>query len=61
MPIPTQFDYDLAAIENMTSSVLMQVRTMQHAAPRDLPRMRERLRETLQELVTEVMKVARSE
>ena len=61
MPIPTKFDGDIAAIEDMTSSVLLQVRTMQHAAARDVPRMRERLRETLQALVTEVMKVARSE
>ena len=61
MPIPTKFDGDVGAVANLSDSVLNQLRTMQHAAVRDLPRMRERLRSTLQEYAVRVMDVARTE
>jgi len=61
MAIPTKFDGDIGEIDDIASNILLQVRTMQHAAARDLPRMRARLRSTLQEYVDQVMTMARSE
>jgi len=61
MSIPTPFDGDAAAVQDAASGVLLQLRTMQHAAARDVPQMRERLREMLQAYVDLVMIVARSE
>jgi hypothetical protein len=61
MAIPTKFDGDAAAIDDIASNILLQVRTMQHARAADVPRMRARLRETLQEYADKVMTVARSE
>lgn len=61
MPIPTQFDGDAAAIDGLSSNILLQVRIMEKAAARDVPRMRTRLREMLQEYADKVMSVARVE
>lgn len=60
VPIPTKFNYDTAAIDDMASNILLQVRVMEKAAAQDVPRMRSRLREALQEYATLVMSVARS-
>jgi hypothetical protein len=59
--IPTVFDGKLAEIENAGSGILTQLRTMQHAAGRDVPAMRTRLREMLQAYVNAVMEAARIE
>lgn len=61
MPIPTKFDGDAAAIDDMASNILLQVRIMQKAAAQDVPRMRARLREALREYADRVMDVARQE
>lgn len=58
MPIPTQFDRDLAGIDDAASSILLSLRTMRHAAPPDVPRMRAALRERLQGYVDQVMALA---
>jgi hypothetical protein len=44
MPIPAGFDHQLGEIDNASSGILNRLRTMRHAADRDLPRMRARLR-----------------
>ena len=59
MPIPTQHDRDLGEIDDAASSIMVQLRTMQHAAARDVPRMRAALRERLQTYVDQVMALAR--
>lgn len=59
MPIPTPFDHALAAIDDAAGGIMVQLRTMQHAADRDLPRMRVELRQRLQTYVDEVMALAR--
>jgi hypothetical protein len=61
MAIPTKFDGDVGAVANLSDSVLNLLRTMQHAAAKDVPQMRERLRETLRDYVDKVMDVARAE
>jgi hypothetical protein len=47
MPIPAPHDGKLAEIEKAANGIVTQLRTMHHAAARDMPAMRARLRETL--------------
>lgn len=61
VPIPTKFDGDVTAIDDMAANILLQVRIMQNAAASDIPRMRTRLREMLQQHAEKVIKVARQE
>jgi len=61
MPIPTQHDRDMSALGDVATNILMQVSTMQRAAPSDLARLRAKLRQTLQEFCDEVMATARTE
>jgi len=58
MPIPTPHDGKLAEIENAASGIVTQLRTMHHAAARDVPGMRAP-RETAQDFVNQVMALAR--
>lgn len=58
MAIPTAFDGKLGEIDNAATSILTQLRTMNHAAPADLPRLRAGLRERLQAYVDQVMALA---
>jgi hypothetical protein len=58
MPIPTAYDGKLGEIDDIAGSVMVSLRTMAHAAPKDVPAMRERLRERLQDYVTAVMSAA---
>lgn len=58
MPIPTAFDGKISEVDNAASNVLTQLRTMHHAAPADLPRLRARLRDRLQAYVDQVMALA---
>ena len=59
MPIPTAFDSKLAKVSIAGEGIVGHLRTMQHAAARDLPTMRERLREMLQDYVDAAMSTAR--
>ena len=59
MAIPTKFDGQLAEIDDAASGIMVQLRTMQHAATRDVPNMRVALRERLQSYVDQVMALAR--
>lgn len=61
MAIATKFNYDTAAIDDMASNILLQVRVMEKAAAQDVPRMRARVREMLQEYADKVMATARTE
>jgi|GraSoi2013_115cm_1033766.scaffolds.fasta_scaffold528944_2 hypothetical protein len=58
MPIPTRADFQLAEIETAGSGILTQLRTMQHAAARDVPDMRSRLRDMLRAYVDAAMTAA---
>ena len=49
----------LLANDDAASSIMVQLRTMQHAAARDVPKMRAALRERLQAYVDQVMALAR--
>jgi hypothetical protein len=60
MSIPTEFDHKLVAIDGAANRILTHVRTMQHAAAKDIPRMREHLREELKSYVDDVMTAART-
>ncbi len=58
MPIPTAFDGQLNEIDDAAAVVRLQLRTMNHAAPADLPRLRVELRGRLQDFVDKVMALA---
>lgn len=58
MPIPTQFDHDVTAVDDAASSVLLQLRTMKRAGAKDLPRLRVALRDHLKGYVDTVMTLA---
>ena len=58
MPIPTKFDGDLAAIDDLAGSVMVQLRIMNHAAPSDVPKLRAVLRERLRDYVDRAMEMA---
>jgi hypothetical protein len=58
MPIPTKADYDLAEVADMASSIMTQLRVMQHANVTDLPRLRARLRDLLADYVSAAMSAA---
>ena len=58
MPIPTAYDGKLGEIGDLAGSIMVSLRTMQHAAQKDVPGMRERLRERLQGYVDAVMTAA---
>jgi hypothetical protein len=59
--IPTKFDGELGEVEDLASGIQLQLRTMQHAAARDVPRMRAALRDALQNYVERVMSTARDQ
>jgi hypothetical protein len=59
MSIPAPHDGKLAEIENAANGIVTQLRTMHHAAARDVPAMRAQLRETVQGFVNQVMALAR--
>jgi hypothetical protein len=59
MPIPTAYDCQLAEIEDASAAIMVQLRTMQRAAPADVPGMRARLRAQLQAFADSVMLAAR--
>jgi len=61
LSIPSKFDGDLAAVDMSANSIVTQLRVMQHAAPRDLPRLREALREKLKAFNEDVMATARND
>jgi hypothetical protein len=60
MPVPTEYDRQLAEIETGATGIVSLVRTMHWAAARDLPGMRARLREELQDFVDQAMAMADS-
>ena len=59
MSIPGPMDAKLGEIDNAAGGILVQLSTMRHPNPEDLPGMRERLRERLQDYVNLVMDTAR--
>lgn len=61
MPIPTAFDGELGEVENLASGIMTQLRTLQHAGAKDVPRMRAALRDALQNYVDRVMATARDQ
>jgi hypothetical protein len=58
MSIPTALDSALADVDNIAGGIMVSLRTMGHADPKDLPRMRQTLRERLQTYVDAVMAAA---
>lgn len=58
MAIPTAFDHSLGEIDATAGSIMVALRTMQHANPRDIPRMRETLRERLRSYVDQALALA---
>jgi hypothetical protein len=58
MSIPTKFDGDLAAIDDLSGSVMIALRTLQHAGPGDVPALRAALRERLRNFVDRAMEMA---
>ena len=61
MPIPTKFDGEIGEGQDLASGIMTQLRTMQHAGARDVPRMRAALRDALQVFVDKVMSTARDQ
>ena len=59
--IPTRHDGELAEIENLAAGIMTQLRTLQHAGARDVPRMSAALRDALQNYVDRVMATARDQ
>jgi hypothetical protein len=47
MSIPQSIDYALSDLDNIHGSVMVSLRTMNHAAKADVPKMRQALRERL--------------
>jgi hypothetical protein len=58
MPIPNLIDRQIGEIEDAGASILVLLRTMKHAAERDIPLHRTRLREMLGDYVEIVMATA---
>jgi hypothetical protein len=58
MAIPTAFDHTLGEIDDLASSVMLELRTMRHAAKGDRPKMRAVLRHRLRAYVDQVMAAA---
>jgi hypothetical protein len=58
MPIPTAYDRSLGEIETASSSIMTQLRVLQHASARDAPSVRARLREMLQGYADSVVALA---
>jgi hypothetical protein len=58
MPIPTAYDGKLGEIDDIAGSIMISLRTMATAAPKDVPGMRAVLRERLQSYVDTVMAAA---
>lgn len=58
MAIPTKFDGDLAAIDDLAGSVMISLRTLQHAGCDDIPGLRAVLRERLRNYVDRAMEMA---
>jgi len=58
MPIPTQHDYDITAVETLAAVIVGSLRTVARAADQDRPKMRQRLRQNLQKFVDLAMEMA---
>jgi hypothetical protein len=58
MTLPGLRPAQLAAIDDVNRSTMVQLRTMKHADPRDIPRLRETLRERLWSYVDVVLALA---
>ncbi|MEH2547127.1 hypothetical protein V1283_003772 [Bradyrhizobium sp. AZCC 2262] len=58
MAIPTAFDRSLGEIDDAAGSIMVQLRTIKHADPRDIPRLRETLRERLRFYVDQALALA---
>jgi hypothetical protein len=58
MPIPTRFDHQMGEVENAATVIMLSLRTLRHANPRDVDRMRVTLRERLQDFADLVVRLA---
>jgi hypothetical protein len=58
MAIPSKFDHRMSEIDDAAGKIMVQLRTMQHANPADIVRMRAVLRERLQSYVSAVLALA---
>jgi hypothetical protein len=58
MPIPTKFDGDLAAIDDLAGGVMICLRTLQHAGRDDVPGLRATPRARLRDYVDRAMEMA---
>jgi len=58
MPIPGPLDGKLNELDDVASSVMVQLRTMRHAAKGDRPKMRAALRERVQSFANLAMALA---
>jgi hypothetical protein len=61
MPIPTDFDYEIAEIEGQLRGIVVLLGTIHRAKPADLPKMRETLKIRLQSAADRVMEMAANE